>query len=81
MKRWTPQARFLLVGEDFEGESREMWADNYAAVLSMAEQCASRFNYSGPPWRFWSIWANDAAHNHDWRPIAASQGRVKVEEE
>lgn len=54
----------LLVGTDYEGDSRQIECDSLDEALDLAAQCVT------PPfaWRGWEVWGNAP----DWQPLAVS---------
>jgi len=56
----------LLVGIDFEGDTRETWVSSVAeAVKHGIRACAPSDDPKYPPWRSFSVWANEGK-NDQW---------------
>jgi hypothetical protein len=49
---------FLLVGIDFEGDSREIQFNELSAAIA-AGQNFLKADASGPPWRSFEVWGNN----------------------
>lgn len=62
---------FLLVGEDFEGDSREIGFHSLRSAIEAAITL-SITNESGPGWKSWAIWGNDP-QTEEWRSLEVSQ--------
>ena len=66
---------FLLVGQDFEGETREIWFETLANALKLARECTSPLS-PGPAWLGWAVWGNDET-TEEWKPLLTSDGGGK----
>lgn len=67
---------FLLVGEDFEGESRDIGFATLEAARLVAAECMTDNN--GPAWRSFAIWGNHPV-TENWEALETSDTKSVVD--